>query len=424
MATIACIFCVCGLRCVFRLGVDWSFILPRECPVLNSEIRQLLCRLVAFDTTSRNSNRELIDWVVDYLAALGIPAQLSFSEDGQKANLFARVGPAEVPAIVLSGHTDVVPVDGQAWGSEPFQVVEREGRLYGRGTADMKGFIACALALLPEAVTRAARGELAVPLGLALSYDEEVGCLGVHTLVADLLCRGEKIAGCIIGEPTSMLPVIAHKGIAHYKVRVRGREAHSSLTPRGVNAIEYAARLITFVRGLADQEASGGRQVTLYDVPYTTLQTGLVHGGIAGNIVPRDCEFLVECRWLPGERHERFIETLQDEAARLLVEMRAVAPEAAITVESIVHCPDFEADVTSEVHRHVAALCGHVQGSGVAYSTEAGVFQQAGIPAVVCGPGAIREAHRPDEYVEVEQLQACEDWMRRLLDRLSIGRAA
>jgi len=383
------------------------------------EIRQLLCRLVGFDTTSRLSNRELIDWVVDYLAALGIPAQLSFSEDGQKANLFARVGPADVPAIVLSGHTDVVPVDGQAWSSEPFHVVERDGRLYGRGTADMKGFIACALALLPEAVARAERGELAVPLALALSYDEEVGCLGVHTLVADLKRRGEKVAGCIVGEPTSMQPVVAHKGIAHYKVRVRGREAHSSLTPLGVNAIEYAARLITFVREQADCEASSGRQVALYDVPYTTLQTGLVQGGIAGNIVPRDCEFLIECRWLPGERHERFIAALQDEAERLLAEMCKVAPEASITVENVVHCPAFEADEASEVHCHVDALCSHAKGSGVAYSTEAGVFQQAGIPAVVCGPGSIREAHRPDEYVEIAQLQACSEWMLRLLDRLS-----
>ncbi|MDN0073588.1 acetylornithine deacetylase [Crenobacter sp. SG2303] len=383
------------------------------------EIRQLLSRLVGFDTTSRLSNRELIDWVVDYLATLGVAAQLSYSEDGQKANLFARVGSVDVPAIVLSGHTDVVPVDGQAWSSEPFHVVERDGRLYGRGTADMKGFIACALALLPEAVARAERGELVVPLALALSYDEEVGCLGVHTLVADLKRRGEKVAGCIVGEPTSMQPVVAHKGIAHYKVCVTGREAHSSLTPLGVNAIEYAARLITFVRELADREASGGRQVALYDVPYTTLQTGLVHGGIAGNIVPRDCEFLIECRWLPGERHERFIEALQGEAERLLIEMRKVAPEASITVENVVHCPAFEADAASEVRCHVDALCDHAKGSGVAYSTEAGVFQQAGIPAVVCGPGSIREAHRPDEYVEIAQLQACFAWMLHLLDRLS-----
>lgn len=380
--------------------------------------QELLARLVAFDTTSRLSNLDLIDWVADYLSGFGIKPRLTYSDDKRKANLFARIGPEDAPAVVLSGHTDVVPVDGQAWESNPFTLTERDGKLYGRGSCDMKGFIASSLALVPEAVALAKAGKLKRPLGLAFTFDEETGCLGVRELIADVLAAGISIAGCIVGEPTDMQPVIAHKGIAHYRCRVLGREAHSSLTPYGVNAIEYAARLITHLRLLADTESAFGHRNMLYDVPFTTLQTGLVHGGIAANIVPRDCEFVFECRWLPGDDPERFLQQLFDQVEVLKAEMRAVAPEADIIVEPMVHCPAFEAEPESEVMRAATHLCGGCEGSGVAYSTEAGFFHEAGIPAVVCGPGSIKQAHKPNEFVEISQLKLCDSWLRQLLETL------
>ena len=380
--------------------------------------RELLTRLVAFDTTSRNSNLDCIGWIADYLSGFGIDSRLTHDSDRRKANLFARIGPLDTPALVLSGHSDVVPVDGQAWDTDPFVLTERDGKLYGRGSADMKGFIASSLALVPRAVELAKAGRLARPLGLAFSYDEEIGCVGVRPMLKDLLESGIPVGGCIVGEPTELKPVIAHKGIASYRCRVIGREAHSSLTPYGVNAIEYAARLISHLRGLADAEAGSDRRHPLYDVPFSTLQTGLIKGGVASNIVPRDCEFVFECRWLPGDDPGRFLRSVHAVADTLRAEMRAVAPEADIIIEERVHCPSFEADPASEPMRLVGHLCGHCEGTGVAYSTEAGLFQQAGMPAVVCGPGSIKQAHRPNEVIEIAQLDACDAWLGRLLPML------
>ncbi|BAK77253.1 acetylornithine deacetylase ArgE [Pseudogulbenkiania sp. NH8B] len=381
---------------------------------MTASVHDLLATLVAFDTTSRHSNLELIRWVQRYLDSFGVASRLTFNADGSKANLFAQIGNPALPAVVLSGHTDVVPVDGQAWQTPPFELVEREGKLYGRGSADMKGFIACVLAKVPFFLELADSGRLTQSVGIALSYDEEVGCLGVRGLIDDLQQSGIKVAGCIIGEPTDMKPVVAHKGIAHYRCHVSGRAAHSSLTPYGVNAIEYAARLITHIRKLADTEASFGHRHTLYDVPFTTLQTGTIQGGTAPNIVPKDCEFVFECRWLPGDQPERYVDSVRDYASNLLEEMRAVAEESDITIEPTVYCPAFEAVPESAVMQYVETLTGCCQGEGVAYATEAGLFHQAGMPSVVCGPGSIQQAHRPDEYVEVEQLYACSEWLARL----------
>jgi acetylornithine deacetylase len=377
-------------------------------------VHDVLERLVAFDTTSRHSNLALIEWVAEWLRGHGVDSRLSFNDDGSKANLFARIGPEGRPVLMLSGHSDVVPVDGQLWQSDPFVLSEREGRLYGRGAADMKGFIACVLAAVPDWVERARAGRLELPLGIALSYDEEVGCLGVAGLIDDLKAGGIDVAGCIVGEPTMMTPVVAHKGIAHYRCRVTGRSAHSSLTPSGVNAIEYAARLISHIRRLADAEAQFGRRHALYDVPFATLQTGLIHGGTASNIVPAQCEFVFECRWLPGDQHQRYIESLRDYAATVLAEMREVAPEADIELEALVDCPPFEADAGSRVSLLVDTLCGGVAGRGVAYTTEAGRFHAAGMACVVCGPGSIEQAHRADEYIATSQLDACSEWLRAL----------
>ena len=378
---------------------------------MNTAPAALLAELIGFDTTSRNSNLQLIEWVQRYLAGHGLASRLTHNDDGGKANLFCRIGGDDLSLIVLSGHTDVVPVDGQDWSYPPFELTDGgDGRLYGRGSADMKGFIACVLAKVPDFIALAQAGKLRQGIGIALSYDEEVGCLGVGRLIDDLAAQGVEVAGCLVGEPTSMRPVVAHKGIAHYRCRVKGRAAHSSLTPHGVNAIEYAARLITHIRKLADAEASFGHRQPLYDVPFTTMQTGLIHGGVACNIVPADCEFMFECRWLPGDDPQRLVASVTDYAANLLQEMQAVAEEAEIEVERVVYSPAFEAEPDSDISRYVHSLC-HCAGEGVAYTTEAGLFSQAGMPCVVLGPGSIEQAHRPDEFIEISQLQACYDWL-------------
>jgi acetylornithine deacetylase len=385
---------------------------------MRESLTDMLATLVAFDTTSRRSNLPLIDWVADHLATLGIECRLVRNDAGDKANLFALFGPADVPAIVLSGHSDVVPVDGQRWQSDPFVLDRRDNRFYGRGACDMKGFVACVLDWLPSVLAAHRAGKLRQPVALALSYDEEVGCLGVPRLVDDLVRRGVRVAGCIIGEPTGMRPVIAHKGIAHFRCRVVGRAAHSSLTPQGVNAIEYAARMINHIRKLADAEAQFGKMAPLYDVPYATLQTGTIRGGTATNIVPAECEFVFECRWLPGEQLERYIESVRDCARTLVDEMRQVAPEADIELEQLVDCQPFESPDQGVLMDYVSELCAGADAQAVAYTTEAGCFNAAGFPCVVIGPGAIEQAHKPDEYIEIEQLERCVAWLDGLRDIL------
>ena len=385
---------------------------------MQESILQTLATLVAFDTTSRSSNLELIAWISDYLSSLGVSSRLTYNEERSKANLYAQIGPQDLPVMILSGHSDVVPVDGQPWASDPFVLVSHDGRHYGRGAADMKGFIACVLHWLPEVLARHAEGRLAQPIGIALSYDEEVGCLGVPGLIRDLLDRGVQVAGCIVGEPTGMMPVVAHKGIAHFKCLVRGRAVHSSLTPRGVNAIEYAARLIGHIRKLADAEAQFGHQQPLYDVSHATLQTGTIHGGTVANIVPRECEFIFECRWLPGDQLERFLDSIHDYAQHLRLEMQAIAPESDIVFEQLIGCQPFESHAESVLMDYVNALSPGAVAQAVAYTTEAGCFSAAGFPCVVLGPGSIAQAHKPNEYIEEGQLRACSDWLARLLSVL------
>ena len=371
--------------------------------------------LVAFDTTSRNSNLALIETVRDALAAQGIVAELTYAAQGDKANLFATL-PAHDGAtqggIILSGHTDVVPVDGQDWHSDPFALTERDGCLYGRGTADMKGFIAVALALVPHFLSLPRTR----PLHLALSYDEEVGCLGAPRMLAALRQRGLQAEGCVVGEPTGMRVVVAHKGMNLYRCRVHGKAAHSSLTPRGCNAVEYAARLICHVRDLADELRTRGPYDQAFDVPFTTLGTNLVAGGIAVNTIPDVCEFSYEFRNLPGlspdsiqARIETYIQT------ELLPRMRQEHEAARIDIEAMpAAVPALEASESDAVTRLARALTGDQGIAKVSYGTEGGQFQNAGIPAVICGPGHIEQAHRPDEFVAIAQLEACEDFLRKL----------
>ncbi|MPW20402.1 Acetylornithine deacetylase (ArgE) [Paraburkholderia piptadeniae] len=381
-------------------------------------------RLVEIDTVSRNSNLGLIETVRDYLKQAGIESLLTYHSTGNWANLFATI-PAHDGStsggVVLSGHTDVVPVDGQNWDSDPFKPEVRDGRLYGRGTCDMKGFIATALALVPEMQ----RTKLAKPIHFAFSFDEEVTCLGAPLLLEDLGRRGIKPDGCIIGEPTSMRPIVAHKGINAYRCCVRGHAAHSSLTPRGLNAIEYAARLICYIRDMADRYRAQGPFEQFYDVPFTTAQTSTIVGGNAMNTVPAECKFEFEFRNLPAMDPKPIFESINAYALEtLLPKMRAENPAAAIEFELISDAPGFDASEEAAITKLVRALTGDNEHRKVAYGTEAGQFQQAGIPSVVCGPGDIEQAHRANEFVSLEQLVECERFISRVVKSLSTEAAA
>lgn len=384
------------------------------------DTREWLRRLVAFDTTSRNSNLGMIEAIRDALAAQGVASELTYAPEGGKANLFATL-PAHDGAvqggIILSGHTDVVPVDGQAWNSDPFSLTEKDGRLYGRGTADMKGYIAVALALVPEFLSL----KRAKPLHLAFSYDEEIGCLGAPVMLEALKRRGLRAEGCVVGEPTGMRVVVAHKGMNLYRCRVHGKAAHSSLTPRGCNAIEYAARLICRVRDLADEFRTHGPYDDCFDVPFTTMGTNLIAGGIAVNTIPDACEFSYEFRNLPGMSPDDIqgrIEAYIHED--LLPRMRRDHDAARIEIEAMpAAVPSLEASERDAITRLARALTGDRGTAKVSYGTEGGQFQNAGIPAVICGPGHIEQAHRADEFIETAQLDACEAFLRRLAGALA-----
>jgi acetylornithine deacetylase len=372
---------------------------------------EILEALVGFDTTSRNSNLALVEWIEAYLDRVGVAHERITDETGIKANVWATIGPLGVPGTILSGHTDVVPVDGQSWSTDPFRLTERNGRLYARGAADMKGFDACCLAAVPDIV--AAR--LARPIHLALSYDEEVGCVGVRGVIARLERGKVKPAACFVGEPTEMGVVIGHKGQRSFRVTVHGKSCHSSLAPHGVNAVEYAARLIVKIRDIGDRLARSGARDPLYDVPYTTANSGVVHGGTAFNIVPDLCTFEFEFRPLAVDDVDGLVEEVMAYGReRLEPEMQAIDPAARITFEPKSSWPGLEAPAASDIVRLAKTLAGRNEHSKVAYGTEAGLFASSGIPAVVIGPGSIEQAHKADEYIAVAQLEACSAFLDRL----------
>ena len=378
--------------------------------------RSMLERLIGFDTTSRNSNMALIDFVRDYLDGYGIASELVFDPDRVKANLYATIGPEGGGGIMLSGHTDVVPTDGQDWHSDPFKLTARRGRFYGRGTSDMKSFLAAALALVPEMTARA----LVTPIHLALSYDEEVGCLGVRGLIAELARRPDRPRLCIVGEPTEMRIVVAHKGKRSLRCHVHGYECHSSLIHLGVNAVEAAAELVAHLKAMARRRRDHGPFDPDFSPPYTSIHTGVIRGGTALNIVPKDCHFDFEFRLLPGEDPEPLLDELRAVAAeRLLPEMRAVRLETDIIFEELTAAPSLDTRADAEVTQLVAALTGANVTAKVSFGTEGGLFQQAGIPTVVCGPGSIEQAHKPDEFIDFDQIAQCEAFLRRLIDRVS-----
>ena len=376
---------------------------------------EMLRRLIAFDTTSRNSNLALVDFVRDHLDRFGVASELVPDPTGKKANLYATIGPKDRPGICLSGHTDVVPIDGQDWSTDPWVLTERDGLLYGRGTCDMKGFLGVVLTW----VERFARTDLKTPVHLLLSYDEEVGCLGVRGALERLKQLPIMPKGCVIGEPTEMRVTTAHKGKKSVRCHVHGHECHSSLAPKGVNAVEYAAEVIAYLKNMARRFASEGPFDPDYDVPYTTIHTGIVQGGTALNIVPKDCRFDFEVRYLPGIDPEALLADVQRFAeTKLAPEMKAIVAEAGFSWQQISAFPGLDTPDEAEIAVLAKALALSNATVKVAFGTEAGLIQQAGIPAVVCGPGSIDQAHKPDEFVALSQLAQCEAFMDRLVARL------
>jgi acetylornithine deacetylase len=373
--------------------------------------------LVGLNTVSRNSNLELIDVVRDELKRLGVASRLTWNEDRTKANLFATLGEGKPAGVILSGHTDTVPWDGQDWTLDPLGAVVRDGRLYGRGSADMKGFIGLALGQ----AERFLASDAPFAVHFAFTYDEETGCFGVKELLADLRDAGIAPLACIVGEPTSMVPAIAHKGVHRWRCCVRGKEAHSSLTPQSVNAIEMAARVIGRLRDLAERLEAEEPRHEGFDVPWSTVSVGQFHGGIADNVVPRDAEFRYEFRDLPTADVGAMQAEVLGYARGLEPAMKRVAPAAGFSFEPICEVPSFLGSASDPVTRMAQRLSGEAGTTLVAFGTEAGLFKRAGIPSVVCGPGSIVQAHQPDEYVSLEQLARCERFLQGLAGSRGIG---
>ncbi|MCY4591278.1 MAG: acetylornithine deacetylase [Alphaproteobacteria bacterium] len=371
-----------------------------------------LDRLVAFDTTSRESNLELIDVVRAYLAGLGVSSRLTHDDDGRKANLWATIGPDDRGGVVLSGHTDVVPVDGQDWSSDPFRMRRHNGRLYGRGTSDMKGFCAVVLACAPDMLAR----DLVVPLHFAFSYDEEVGCLGVRGLIRDVVENLPLPRAVIVGEPTSMGIIGGNKGARAYRTVVRGVPGHSSEPHRGANSIMVAARIISFIEDLQGELARNADRDCPFDPPYTTFDLGVIQGGTASNIIPEYTTIRWGFRGLPDEDQDGLEARVRDYiSTEIDPKLKAVAPHAGVTMELLNSTPPLIPDTTSAAEQLIRHLTGLNESGTVAFGTEAGLFQQAGIPGVIFGPGSIQQAHQPDEFIEVSQMAACVHFLDRMI---------
>lgn len=376
--------------------------------------RDFLNTLINFNTVSSLSNMELIHFIVDYLNDFGISSQLVKDPHEEKANLLAVIGPKGIPGIMLSGHTDVVPVEGQNWATDPFEMTEKDNRLYGRGSCDMKGFIACVLAKIPEFVA----ADLKEPIYLAFSYDEETGCTGVHSLVDVVNDLAVKPRACIVGEPTSMKVVNSHKGIRHLLTKVYGHENHSS-TDRGVNAISYAAEIVTFIDDIQEEMRGRPSDVEGFDPPYCTVHAGRIKGGVAANVTPNYCEIEWDYRPIPGtdedeiyNRYCDFIDTV------ILPKMRKRSADYGdVKTDYLAKVPCLFPETGSDAEALVKHLAEQNSTHVVSYGTEAGIFyQKGGVPAVVCGPGSILQAHKADEYIDISELAACDRFLDRLLD--------
>jgi acetylornithine deacetylase len=388
---------------------------PIDAEALGARAVDLLARLVAFDTTSRRTNLELIAFVEDHLAAMGVGARRVANADGSKANLYATLGPMAAGGVVLSGHTDVVPVDGQPWSSDPFALSERDGRLYGRGTCDMKGFLALALAAGPDLLA----APLQRPVHLAFSYDEEVGCLGAPDLIRAMVAALPRPGLVIVGEPTDMEAVSGHKGVTTHRVTVTGKEAHSSQTHLGVSAIMEAIPLLDALHGLAAELARHGDPASPFHPPHATLTVGVIEGGTAANILARECSFLFDLRTPPGQDPLAILAPFAARCEALDAALKARAPEAGVRLERRSLTPPFAPEPQGAAEAFARRLTGdNGPARAVPYAAEAGQFQAAGFSTVICGPGSIDQAHQADEYVSLSQMQRGAQFMARLVESL------
>jgi acetylornithine deacetylase len=382
-----------------------------------STTTELLAKLASFDTTSRNSNLALIAFVRDYLNAHGVSYRVSTDATGQKANIHAIIGPQGPGGIALSGHVDTVPVDGQAWSADPFTLRRDHGRLHARGSADMKGFVSACLAAVPDVKAR----NLSRPLHLFISYDEEVGCQGAQRLIQDLDESGLKPALCVVGEPSGMQPILAHKGKLNLRVKVRGLTGHSAEPAKGVNAIHAAGEAIAYVVTEARRLAKEGPFEEGFDPPHTTIHVGTVQGGTILNIIPERCEFVMEWRNIPGDDATRHVERMRQFVADSIEPaMHAVNANTGFDFEVTTSMPGLSLGADHELTTIVKQLTGSNSTGKVSYGTEGGYYQGAGIPTIVCGPGHIAQAHQPDEWIAQEQLDACDAFIRRLVDRVLV----
>lgn len=388
-----------------------STVVPEQTATIN-----LLRQLVAFDTTSRGSNLALIEFVEAYLRTHGIDS-IRVPENGSRVNLYATIGPADRGGVMLAGHTDVVPVTGQDWSSNPFTMVERDARLYGRGTTDMKGFLAAVLAAVP---TFAAR-ELRLPVHLAFTYDEEIGCIGVRDLLAAMAQMPIRPRWGVVGEPTSMRPITAHKGKVAYRVRVTGKACHSRNPDAGANAIDAATELIAFIRQLAQQQRHDGTHDAGYEYPCNSLHVGCIEGGTALNIVPAKCNFEFEIRHLPEDDADGLVQRIKDYAqTHITPALQAVDPACGIAFDVLSSYPGLNMSAHAEPVAEVTALLDDAPSGKVAFGTEAGLFaRDAEIPCVVCGPGDMAQGHQPNEFIHIEQLAQCDRFLARLANRLA-----
>ena len=392
---------------------------PIEVLEKDTKAIELLKKLIGFDTTSYNSNLNLINFIQSYLLSYNIESTLIHDESGKKANLYATIGRKDIGGVMLSGHTDVVPVEGQEWHSDPFSLKESDGNFYGRGSADMKGFIALVLSRIPEMVSV----ELTKPIHLAFSYDEEIGCVGVQRMLNLLEHQPIKPSCCIIGEPTSMEVVIGHKGKHASRVEVKGHACHSGQSPFGVNAVDFASELIVYIRKLAREKSQDGPFDMEYEVPYSTLHTGVVKGGTSLNIVPNFCQFDFEIRHLYEEDPQYLLDKIEAYAKENLEsEMHLIDSETGFSFETLATYPGLLTDPGIDFVAYVKKLLDNDAHSKVIFGTEGGLFQKRlGIPTLVCGPGNIDQAHRANEFISLKQLQKGGSFLDRLIISLSVS---
>ncbi|MEM8496594.1 MAG: acetylornithine deacetylase [Pseudomonadota bacterium] len=378
---------------------------------------EILERLIAFDTTSCNSNLALMDYLKQYLGSYGVTSHLIFDHEHRKANLYATIGPQDHGGVMLSGHTDTVPVTGQNWTKPPYTLSKAADHYYGRGTSDMKGFIAVVLASIPDL----AKTKLHTPIHLAFSYDEEIGCVGVRSLIDTLRQHPVKPAICIIGEPTSMKVATAHKGKIAGQITVRGKECHSGMAPKGVNAVNYAARLVVWLENLARDKRLNGPFDERYEIPFSTIHTGVIQGGTVLNIVPNHCHLVFEIRYISEENTKRILDQLDNYAHDLTTEMATIDKDCGITIEITTEYPGLDTEDEAEVVSFVSKLVQSTDKISINFGSEGGLFSSTlHIPTVVCGPGSMDQGHKPDEFIHAKQLELCEDFVHRLAQELSV----